>query len=100
MMFKDNPDTMGDNDDLGAMSASIVWQDLGMYPVTPGTGDLVFSSPLFPQAVVHLANGNTITVNAPGASESNFFVQSQNVNGSPSTKLFLPSSMLTSGVTL
>jgi hypothetical protein len=100
MMFKDNPDTFGDNDDLGTMSASLVWQDLGMYPVTPGTGDLVFSSPLFPNAVVHLANGNSITINAPGASESNFYVQSQNVNGSPSTRLYLPAAMLTSGATL
>src|SRR5439155_6004378 len=71
MMFHDHPDTMGDNDDLGAMSASIVWQYLGMYPVTPGTGDLIFSSPVFPTAIVHLANGNSITINAPGASESN-----------------------------
>ena len=100
MMFHDNPDTMGDNDDLGAMSASIVWQYLGMYPVTPGTGDLIFSSPVFPTAIVHLANGNSITINAPGASESNFFIQSQNINGSPSTRLFLPASMLTSGATI
>src|SRR5207247_6589817 len=95
MMFRDDPDTMGDNDDLGTMSASLVWQYLGMYPVTPGTGDLVFSSPLVTDAVIHLPSGNTITISAPGASETNFFVQSQRVNGNPSTRLFLPASALT-----
>src|SRR5439155_9960644 len=85
---------------LAALSASIVWQYLGMYPGTPGTGDLIFNSPLVTDAVVHLPSGNTITISAPGASESNFFVQSQRINGSPSTKLFLPASALTTGATI
>jgi predicted alpha-1,2-mannosidase len=100
MMYKDTADTFPDNDDLGAQSAALVWMDLGLYPVTPGSGDLVYSSPLFTNAVVHLPNGNTITINAPGASETSFYVQSLNVNGSASTKLFLPASALTSGATL
>jgi predicted alpha-1,2-mannosidase len=100
MMFKDNADTFGDNDDLGTMTASYVWQALGMYPVTPGRADLVFNSPLFPEAVVHLPSGNTITITAPGASESNFFVQSQRINGTTSTRLYLPAAMLTTGATI
>jgi putative alpha-1,2-mannosidase len=100
MMYKDTADTFPDSDDLGAQSAALVWMDLGLYPVTPGTADLMYSSPLFTNAVVHLPNGNSITINAPGASESSFYVQSLNVNGSASTKLFLPASALTSGATL
>jgi Glycosyl hydrolase family 92 len=68
--------------------------------VTPGTGDLVFSSPVLPEAVVHLPSGNTISITAPSASETSFFVQSQRVNGTPSTWLYLPASMLTTGATI
>ncbi|OLE29782.1 MAG: hypothetical protein AUG44_02940 [Actinobacteria bacterium 13_1_20CM_3_71_11] len=100
MMYKDRPDTFPDNDDLGAQSAALVWMDLGLYPVTPGSADLIYSSPLFPNAVVHLPSGNTITVNAPAASETSFYVQSLNVNGSPSPRLYLPAPAASSGATL
>ena len=51
------------NDDLGAMSAWYVWSALGMFPQTPGTADLALGSPLFPQAVIALPSGVTLTVN-------------------------------------
>jgi len=100
LMFKDQPDTLPDTDDLGAQSAALVWMDLGLYPVTPGTADLIYSSPLFPNAVVHLPNGRTITINAPQASDTSFYVQSLKVNGKASTRLYLPAAALGTGATL
>jgi putative alpha-1,2-mannosidase len=62
--------------------------------------DLAFNSPVFPTAVMHLPSGNQITINAPGASETTFYVQSQKINGRASTRLFLPASALTTGATI
>jgi len=88
-LYKDTPSGFPNNDDLGTMSSQYVWGALGMYPVTPGSGDLMFNSPIFTQAVVHLPSGGTMTINAPAASASNIYVQSLNVNGSASTATWM-----------
>ncbi|GAA2011499.1 GH92 family glycosyl hydrolase [Catenulispora yoronensis] len=100
--YKDTPTSAAfpNNDDLGTMSAQYVWGALGMYPVTPGSGDLMFNSPIFTQAVVHLPSGNTMTINAPAASASNYYVQSLNVNGAASTKNWMSQATWKNGVTL
>jgi len=54
------------NDDLGVMSAWYVWAALGLYPLTPGTGDLVIGSPMFPSATVDLSGGKRLEITATG----------------------------------
>ena len=98
--YHDTPSGFPDNDDLGTMSANFVWGALGFYPVTPGSADLIFNSPLFTQEIIHLPNGATMTVNAPQAGGGNFFVQSLNVNGASTTKNWIAASMWQNGVTL
>src|SRR5439155_1960149 len=83
------------NDDLGTMSAQYVWASMGIYPENLGTTDVTLNAPLFTQVLIHLMNGNTLTINAPQASNTNFFVQSLNVNGTPTTKTWLPGSLFT-----
>ncbi len=94
------PEGMAGNDDLGTMSAWYVWSALGMFPETPGTANLALSSPLFPSMTVHRESGQTITVNAPGASADVFYIQSLKVNGKTSTKPWLPPSFVAHGGTL
>ena len=48
------------NDDLGAMASWYVWAALGLYPLTPGTADLVMASPMFSRVTVHLADGHVL----------------------------------------
>ncbi len=98
--YRDTPSGFPDNDDLGTMSANYVWGALGFYPVTPGSADLVFNSPQFTQSIIHLPSGATMTVNAPQASATNFYVQSLNVNGAASTRNWIPSASWQNGVTL
>jgi hypothetical protein len=82
------------------MSAQYVWEMLGFYPENPGSDTLVFASPGFPQAVVTLANGKKITITAPGASPTKFYVNSLKVNGKAYNKLSIPFSSLSNGGTL
>ena len=92
--------TFPNNDDLGTMSAQYVWASMGIYPENLGTTDVTLNAPLFTQVLIHLMNGNTLTINAPQASNTNFFVQSLNVNGTPTTKTWLPGSLFTTGGTV
>ncbi len=98
--YHDTPNGFPDNDDLGTMSSNYVWGALGFYPVTPGSADLIFNSPQFTQEIIHLPSGATMTVNAPQASTSNYYVQSLNVNGAASTRNWIPAATWQNGVTL
>ncbi|WP_103334750.1 GH92 family glycosyl hydrolase [Amycolatopsis sp. CA-126428] len=55
------------NDDLGTMSAWYVFAALGVYPRTPGTGELLLSSPLFPGAVIRPVGGAPIRITTSGS---------------------------------
>jgi predicted alpha-1,2-mannosidase len=96
------PDAAGyvGNNDLGATSSWYVWGALGLYPEAPGRAELVIGSPLFPHIVVKRANGKTITIDAPGASGTTYYVQSLKVNGKATSKPWLPESFVATGGTL
>ncbi len=99
-MYTPGPSGLANNDDLGANSSSFIWEMLGMYPENSGFDTLVFSSPGFPHASISLPNGNTVTINAPGASPSEYYVQSLKLNGAPYNNLSVPYSTLSKGATL
>lgn len=82
------------NDDLGAMSSWLVWADLGLYPETPGAPVLVLGAPVFPRATLHLGNGHTVVISAPGASTKTY-VAGLSLDGKPWSKAWLSSSLLT-----
>jgi predicted alpha-1,2-mannosidase len=92
--------TFPNNDDLGTMSAQYVWATMGIYPENLGTADVTLNAPTFTQVLIHLASGNTLTINAPAATASNYYIQSLTVNGAASTKTWLPGSMFTTGGTV
>jgi predicted alpha-1,2-mannosidase len=99
-MYQPGPSGLPDNDDLGANSSAFVWEMLGMYPENSGSDNLTFNGPGFPHIGISLPNGKTITINAPGASPTTFYVQNLKLNGSPYHKLYVPFSTLAAGATL
>ena len=98
--YQPGPDGLANNDDLGAESSQFIWEMLGMYPENSGRGTLVFGSPGFPHAVIHLGNGNTVNINAPGASPSTYYVKSLRLDGVPYNKPWVDYSSLTRGASL
>lgn len=99
-IYTNSPTGMPGNDDLGTMSAALVWEDLGLFPIVPGNGTLALASSLFSKVTIPLPSGKTLTISAPNASDSNRYVQSMTVNGQPWSKTYLPASILTSGGTV
>ncbi|HEY2077643.1 MAG TPA: GH92 family glycosyl hydrolase, partial [Streptosporangiaceae bacterium] len=99
-LYSDTPAGEPGNDDLGTLSAAYVWDELGFYPETPGTGVLALASPVFPEAVVHLPSGARLTINAPAAQDSAPYVQGLTVNGQPWNQAYVNYAALAGGGTL
>jgi predicted alpha-1,2-mannosidase len=98
-LWSDSPYGIPGNDDLGAMSSWYVWAAMGMYPGIPGRAELLLTSPLHPQIVIHTGGGKSITIRAPKAAELPY-VRGLRVNGKSSTKAWLPESFVAEGGTL
>ncbi|HUC05792.1 MAG TPA: glycoside hydrolase family 92 protein, partial [Acidimicrobiales bacterium] len=96
-LYTDQPAGLPGNDDLGEMSAWLVWADLGFYPETPGSADLALGSPLFKEEVVDVAGGHQLTVHAPDASDTTPYVQAMTVDGQRWDQAWLPASVVEDG---
>jgi predicted alpha-1,2-mannosidase len=99
-LYSDTPAGQFGNDDLGTMSASYVWDELGFYPETPGTPVLALASPVFPRVVVRLPGGAALTIRAPDAAAAAPYVQGLTVNGRPWDKAYLDYADLARGADL
>ena len=87
--YKPTPDGLVGNDDLGQMSAWLLFTSLGFYPVAPGASQYVIGRPFVRHAEVHLGNAKTLVVSAPDPSEANGYVQSVSLNGKTVDRTFL-----------
>jgi predicted alpha-1,2-mannosidase len=81
--YRPTPDGLNGNDDLGQMSAWLVFTSLGFYPVTPASGEYVIGRPFVDRAVLTLPNGKRFTVVAEGLSQKRPYVGSVSLNGKP-----------------
>ena len=96
-LWRDAPDGIPGNDDLGAMSAWFVWSALGMYPITPGTATLTLGSPLFNRAVIDLPSGASLQIIGSGAGPRHPYVRSATWNSAAWTRAYAPAAAITSG---
>ena len=87
--YRPAPDGLVGNDDLGQMSAWLLFTSLGFYPVAPGSNEYVIGRPFVNEATLHLPNGKQFRVIAEGLSSSNAFIQSVTLNGIPIDRMFL-----------
>jgi predicted alpha-1,2-mannosidase len=98
-IWKNAPDGIPGNDDLGEMSSWAVFASLGFYPEIPGRAELVLGSPMFPKMTVHRAAGD-IHITADGAATNSPYVQGLRVNGKQWSQTWLPESFANGGGTL
>jgi len=87
--YRPAPDGLVGNDDLGQMSAWLIFTSLGFYPVAPGSNEYVIGRPFVDEATLHLPNGKSFHILAENLSSSNAFIQAVTLNGKPLTRLFL-----------
>ncbi len=88
-LWINEPKGIPGNDDLGEMSSWAVFAFIGMYPEIPGRAEFVLASPTFTRVTIHRPQGD-VHIEAPGASRSAFYVRSLTVDGTPSSRSWLP----------
>lgn len=62
-LFKNSPDGLPGNDDAGSLSSWYIFSSIGLYPMIPGVGGFVISSPLFSSVILNLDDANNIEIN-------------------------------------
>jgi predicted alpha-1,2-mannosidase len=87
--YKPTPDGLAGNDDLGQMSAWLLFTGLGFYPVTPGSGEYVIGRPFADRAMLNLPNGKRFTVLADGLSDTNRYIGKVTLNGRPLDRSYI-----------
>ena len=75
-LYSPYPDGLCGDEDNGQTSAWYVFSALGIYPVTPGTGQYAIGSPLFTNIKLHLENGNTFELKAENNNVDNVYINS------------------------
>lgn len=68
------------NDDSGGLSSCLIWNMLGLFPVS-GQNRILFGNPAVAGARLHLASGKVLDLKADGLSDEAFFARSVNWNG-------------------
>jgi predicted alpha-1,2-mannosidase len=89
-IWKNAPDGIPGNDDLGEMSSWAVFAAMGMYPEIPGRAELVLGSPLFARVKLHRKGGDVEIVRQGGPDSP--YVRAVKVNGRATSKTWLPES--------
>ena len=98
--YRPAPDGLVGNDDLGQMSAWMIFTALGFYPVAPGSDQYVIGRPFVDRAVLHLPNGRRFTVSTDGLSDAHPYVGRVILDGTPLSRSFLRHDEIMRGGTL
>ncbi|MGN6269683.1 MAG: GH92 family glycosyl hydrolase [Sphingomonas sp.] len=87
--YRATPDGFEGNDDLGQMSAWLIFTAMGFYPVTPGSGQYVIGRPFADRIAINLPSGKHFTITAANLSDANHYVGSVTLNGKPLTHSYI-----------
>jgi len=97
-LFTNAPNGVTGNDDLGTMSAWYLYSAMGMYPVVPGTGQLLLHAPRFERIELDLGGGRALTIHAPGADGRKLqYVEGVAVDGNPHDQVWIDWTQLSDG---
>jgi len=91
------PDGYCGDEDNGQTSAWYVFSALGFYPVTPGTDQYVFGSPLFNKVTLDFGKWKKLVIEAPENSKDNIYIKSIKLNGRRIDKNYITHSELQNG---
>jgi predicted alpha-1,2-mannosidase len=96
-LYNYTPDGYCGDEDNGQTSAWYVFSALGFYPVTPGTDEYVFGSPLFKKVTLKFDNVRKLVIDAPENSQRNVYLRSITLNGKNITKNYINHNELLKG---
>ena len=97
--YRDIPDGLSGNEDMGQMSAWYILSALGLYEVEPASGNYWFGSPIIDRAQLTV-EGGVFTIETIGNSADNIYIQSIELNGEPYTLPYITHADIARGGTL
>lgn len=80
-LFSNTVDGYPGDEDTGSMSAWYIFSVLGFYPVTPGSGEYVLTSPSVKSALIHTGFGTHFKVDTENFSKANIYISEIAENG-------------------
>ena len=98
--YRPTPDGLIGNDDLGQMSAWMIFTAFGFYPVAPGSNQYVIGRPFVDRAVLNLPNGRRFTISTEGLSDAHPYVGQVFLDGAPLCRSVLRHDEIMRGGTL
>lgn len=76
-LYTPKPDGLCGNEDCGQMSAWYVMSAMGFYPVCPGSGEYVTTTPVFDNVTIHSPKGNDIVISKSSWESGMFWYDSK-----------------------
>ncbi|GGI65569.1 GH92 family glycosyl hydrolase [Enterococcus alcedinis] len=98
--FNASPEGYPGDEDNGSMAGWYIFNSLGFYPVTPGSGEYVLGMPLVSKATVHLSSGEKLEITASPNYPQQQFLHETKRNGEVHSKLFFDHADLMQGGTI
>ncbi|MBN2774130.1 MAG: glycoside hydrolase family 92 protein, partial [Prolixibacteraceae bacterium] len=85
------------DDDGGAMSSWFVMSAMGLFQLDLAKSVYLIGSPIFPEMVLHLDNGNEFRIIEKNVSEDNFYIESAKLNGKEFNQSWIDYKMILDG---
>jgi predicted alpha-1,2-mannosidase len=95
--YNGTPAGLSGNDDLGQMSAWLVFTALGFYPVAPASNEYVIGRPFLDKAVLTLPNGKRFVIRADNLTPTNQYIGAVTLNGKPLATSYLRHEQISAG---
>lgn len=94
--YRNAPDGLSGNEDMGQMSAWYIMSALGFYEVEPASGRYWFGSPTVERAELSV-EGGTFIIETINNSDKNIYIKSIKLNGEPYTLPYITHSDIAQG---
>ncbi|MBF8808582.1 MAG: GH92 family glycosyl hydrolase [Enterococcus lacertideformus] len=98
--FDDTSTGYPGDEDNGSMAGWYIFNSLGFYPVTPGSGEYVIGMPLIDKAIITLSNGEHLRIEVDPNYPQQQFIHEIKRNGNSYKKLFFTHQDLLEGGTI
>ena len=99
-LFKPGADMFPGDEDNGSMGAWHIFNVLGMYPLSPSSGEYVLGSPLFGSVSIDVNATRPLVISALNQAPENVYVTGVTWNGAPVSGVSVKYSDLMAGGTL
>jgi predicted alpha-1,2-mannosidase len=100
--YNPTPDGLVGNDDLGQMSAWLIFTSMGFYPVAPASNQYILGRPFVDRAVLHLPDGKIFRVESRNMDDAHgdSFIKNVLLNGKPLQRTYITQQEIMQGGTL